>query len=210
MKNQYKQVINDLRGVYDQDAPRRDTSQQSAWRERIRHEFLQQLLAEGKTRLLEIGAGPGIDSAYFAAHGLQVVATDLSPGMIELCQQKGLEAYVMDFLNLDFPAANFDTVYGINCLLHVPKPDLPAVLMLIKHLLKPNGLFLMGLFGGIEGDGPWEDDHHKPKRYFALYPDSEIQKIVKQIFTLERFEAIETEADGNPDMHFQLMLLRSR
>lgn len=208
MQNQYELIINDLRAVYDQDAPRRDKREQSAWRERIRHEFLQQLQAEGKNRLLEIGAGPGNDSAFFAAHGMQVVATDLSPGMIELCQQKGLEAYVMDFLNMDFPANSFDAVYGINCLLHVPKPDLPAVLTAIRGLLKPNGLFLMGLYGGIERDGPWENDPHEPQRYFALYSDAKIQKIVKQTFTLERFEAIEIDRSSNPDMNFQLMILR--
>ncbi len=207
MKNQYKQVTDDLRGVYDQDAPQRDKRQQSRWRERIRRECLQQLQAEGKNRLLEIGAGPGNDSAFFAAHNMQVVATDLSPGMIELCQQKGLEAYVMDFLNLDFPANSFDAGYGINCLLHVPKPELPTVLMAIRGLLKPNGLFLMGLYGGIDRDGPWENDLHEPKRYFALYPDAEIQKIVKQTFTLEHFEAIDT-GDDNPDIHFQMMILR--
>ncbi len=208
MSKQYKQIIKDLRSTYNQDAPHRNKRKNSAWRRRIRREFLEQLQVEGKDRLLEIGAGPGTDSAFFAANNMQVIATDLSPGMIELCQQKGLEAYVMDFLNLDFPANSFDAIYGINCLLHVPKPNLPAVLAAIQQLLKPDGLFLLGMHGGIERDGPWEDDHHEPKRYFALYPDIEIQRIVKQIFILEQFEAIETEARGNPDMHFQLMLLR--
>lgn len=208
MPNQYAQIINELRGVYDQDAPRRNKRTPAAWRESIRSDYLGQLQAEGKNKLLEIGAGPGNDSAYFALHGLQIVATDLSPGMVELCQQKGLEAYVMDFLNLDFPANSFDAIYAVNCLLHVPKPDLPTVLKAIRRILKKDGVFLLGLYGGIERDGPWENDRHEPKRYFALYPDASIQKIVKQFFTLERFETIETDDSGNPDMHFQLMILR--
>lgn len=56
---------------------------------------------------------------------LQVVATDLSPAMVGFCRQKGLDAHVMDFLHLDFPAGSFDAVYALNCLLHVPNADLP-------------------------------------------------------------------------------------
>jgi hypothetical protein len=39
---------------------------------------------------------------FFAGHGLQVVATDLSPKMVACCREKGLDARVMDLLHLDF------------------------------------------------------------------------------------------------------------
>ena len=56
------------------------------------------------TRLLEIGSGTGQDSVFFASHGLDVVATDMSAAMVARCRDKGLVARVMDFSQLDCPA----------------------------------------------------------------------------------------------------------
>jgi SAM-dependent methyltransferase len=74
---------------------------------------------------LEIGAGTGNDGLYFQNNGLDVTCTDLSPDMVNLCREKGLKAYVMDFLSLDFPPGSFDAIYALNCLLHVPTRELP-------------------------------------------------------------------------------------
>ena len=120
------------------------------------------VLDDGGGRLLEIGAGPGHDSAFFAGHGLQVVATDLSPAMVGFCRSKGLDAHVMDFLHLDFPAGSFDAVYALNCLLHVPNADLPEVLAAIRAVLRPGGWLFLGVYGGNGGEGPSRNDLHEP------------------------------------------------
>lgn len=83
------------------------------WKIAERSRFLVALQEANKTKLLEIGAGPGRDSKYFQDQGLDVVCIDLSPAMIELCRQKGLTAYVMDMGNLDFPENSFDVVYSV-------------------------------------------------------------------------------------------------
>jgi len=62
----------------------------------------------GAASLLEVGAGTGQDSLYFQEQGLRVLCTDLSPAMVELCQAKGLDARIADFLSLDVPPASFD------------------------------------------------------------------------------------------------------
>ena len=84
--------------------------------------------AENRTRLLEIGAGTGTHGLYFQEGGLEVVSTDLSAAMVEACRAKGLEAIQADFLNLPFEA-EFDIVFGLNCLLHVPQEGLHEVLV---------------------------------------------------------------------------------
>jgi hypothetical protein len=40
--------------------------------------------------------------------------------MVARCRDKGLDAQVMDFSQLNFPAQSFDAVHAMNCLLHVP------------------------------------------------------------------------------------------
>ncbi|MCA0453759.1 MAG: class I SAM-dependent methyltransferase [Chloroflexi bacterium] len=202
----YEDVIQTLRQAYDRYAAERDQHGIESWKVAERQQFLELLQAAGKERLLEIGAGPGRDSKFFQDHGLKVTCTDLSPEMVDLCRAKGLDAHVMDFLHLDFPDKSFDAVYALNCLLHVPKGDLAKVLANIERLLKPNGLFFMGVYGGHEFDGIWPLDHYEPKRYFAFYTDEQIKAIVSDYFDVIYFKSIELE-DGN-EHHFQSMILR--
>jgi SAM-dependent methyltransferase len=111
----------------------------------------------------------------------------------------------MDFLSLDFAAAPFDAVYALNCLLHVPKKDLPNVLETIQGLLKSDGLFYMGVYGKDDFEGIWEQDVYEPKRYFSFYTDEGIQQIVSQYFEVVYFKAVPLEDDAR---HFQSLILR--
>ena len=134
----------ELRNTYDKTARDRDSGKVSAWKVEERQRFLDELNAEGKRTLLELGAGPGRDALFFKDAGLKVTATDLSPEMVRLCQEKGLAAQVTDFRTLNFPDASFDAVFTLNALLHTPEKDLPDVLKGIRRVLKPDGLFLPG------------------------------------------------------------------
>jgi SAM-dependent methyltransferase len=127
--------------------------------------------------------------------------------MIDLCRAKGLQAYVMDFLNLDFPPGSFDAVYALNCLLHVPARDLPAVLQKLRDLLRPGGLFFLGVYGGFESEGLHEDDWHNPPRFFAHHTDEFMQHVTAPFFELISFKTIPFQ--GQP-WHFQSMILRRK
>lgn len=202
----YEEVITSLRAIYTREAEEREKRESPSWRSEERAHFLSLLQKEGKEKFLEIGAGTGKDSKFFHDNGLQVVCTDLTLEMVRLCREKGLAAHVMDFLNLDFPASSFDGVYAINCLLHVPKKDLPRVLEKIHSLMMPRGLFFFGVFGGFEFEGVWQDDKHEPKRFFSFFPDEQIQNVATKLFKLEYFRAIDLSEPTN--LHFQSMILR--
>jgi SAM-dependent methyltransferase len=203
----YDEITQSLRESYDRNVEERDQTPIAPWKIEERGKFLQLLQAEAKTTLLEIGAGPGRDSLYFHENGLQVVSTDLSPGMVKRCREKGLTAYVMDFLHLDFPPASFDAVYALNSLLHVPKADLPHVLKAIQKLLKPNGLFYFGVFGGENREGVLAQDRLEPKRFFASYSDEAMVQAVSPFFDVVYFGHISLERENE---HFQSMILRTK
>ncbi len=202
----YQQVITTLRSAYSHEsAEQRDNAEKEAWKVVERQRFLDLLHQEGKAALLEVGAGTGHDGLFFQDSGLKVVCTDLSPAMVSLCRAKGLEAYVMDFMHLDFPPASFDAIYALNCLLHVPTRDLPAVLQKLRDLLYPGGLFFLGVYGGMEKEGVNENDYHIPPRFFAYHTDEFMRQVTAPIFDLLSFKAI---APPNRTMHFQSMTLR--
>ena len=190
---------------YNRKAEHRNKSEIEDWKAIERAEFLALVQNEQKQSLLEIGAGHGRDSKFFQENGLQVTCIDLSPEMVRLCQQKGLDARVMDMINMDFPDHSFDAVYSLNSLLHVPKKQLTSVLQSIMRVLKEDGLFYLGVYGGYDCEGIQETDSYTPKRFFSFHSDEGLKQVVTESFTLLSFKQI-TSGDG--DLHFQSLLLR--
>jgi SAM-dependent methyltransferase len=204
--NDYQQVIAALRISYNGErAAQRDQTEKEAWKISERQQFLSLLQQEGKTTLLEIGAGTGTDSLFFQNNGIDVTSTDLSPHMVNLCLEKGLKAYVMDFLNLDFPPDSFDAIYALNCLLHVPTPHLSTVLQKLRELLRPGGLFFLGVYGGFEEEGTHKEDWHQPPRFFAHHTDEFMQRAVAPFFDIVSFKVVPIQ---DHVWHFQSMILR--
>lgn len=194
-----------LRDTYNQHAKEREQSVIEPWKEQERAGFLAALMEEGCKSLLEIGAGTGRDSLFFAQNGLEVFATDMSDEMVGLCLDKGLRANQMDFYNLEFANGEFDAVYALNCLLHVPKADLSDVLTEIQRVLKPGGLFFCGVYGGQDSEGVWEHDIYEPKRFFSLYLDEDIVPIFERKFEIVDFHTVPM---GDGKLHFQSLTVR--
>lgn len=191
--------------AYNRHAQERNQSKIQDWKAAERSAFLTLLKSEGKQSLLEMGAGHGRDSKFFQENGFLVTCIDLSPEMVRLCQQKGLEARLMDMIDLEFPADSFDAVYALNSLLHVPKKELPTVLQNVHRVLRADGLFYLGVYGGYDFEGTWEQDSYHPKRFFSFYSDEELRQVVAPYFRLLSFQSIPL---GDDPLHFQSLTLR--
>ena len=206
MDERYDDVLGALRQAYDGRAAWRDSRGKEAFKVAERQAFRDRL-APG-ARVLEVGAGPGHDSAYFQREGFAVVATDLSPEMVAHCRAKGLEAHVRDFLHLGFEPGSFDAVWSLNCLLHVPNRDLPAVLDAIRTVLRPGGLFFLGVWGSSEpSEGVFEDDEHVPPRFFSRRTDEQLVAFATPSFDVLDFLPVDSGPDG---WHFQPLTLPRR
>ena len=201
----YRQIRRDLRTAYDVDAERRDGMMKHEWKLAERSAFAARLAEAGLTRVLEIGAGTGQDSQYFADLGFTVTTTDASPAMVARCRDKGLDARVMDFTDLSFPAASFDAVHAMNCLLHVPDADLPAVLAGIARVLRPGGLFFLGVYGGRDEEGLMESVSDTPPRFFSFRTKEQIESYATQFFDLVDIHVIPLPTAGE---EFQSLTLR--
>ena len=134
-----------------------------------------------------------------------MTCVDLSPETVKLCRQKGLDAHMMDVADLQFPAESFDAVYTLNCLLHIPKNELPVVLRAIHAILKPAGLFYMGVYGGYDHEGVWDQDPYTPQRFFSFYTDEHLQQVTGAVFDTLSFKRI--PLDEQAHLHFQSLTL---
>jgi SAM-dependent methyltransferase len=200
---EYHRVAKSLRQAYGAAAAaERDGREKETFKVDERRRFLDLLRDRGATSLLEVGAGTGHDSLYFQEQGLRVLCTDLSPAMIELCKAKGLDARVADFLGLGVPSASYDAVFALNCLLHVPTPDLARVLEAVSEVLVPGGLFYAGTWGGANEEGPMRDDHYPVPRFFAFRSDQLMRETLAEHFRVLSFTTF--DVNGN---HFQSFML---
>ncbi len=184
----------------------RESSDVQAWKVEERWRFLRLLRLEDKRRLIDVGAGTGVHALWFQEQGIDVVCTDLSPELVALCRQKGLDAHVADYQHLDVPPASFDAMFAMNCLLHVPRPELQRALTRLRAVLKPGGLLYWGQYGGYEFEGIWPEDRYEPKRFFSYMTDEQIEYEATQLFDLVDFRYISLEERG--DAGYQALILR--
>ncbi|MDO9121871.1 MAG: class I SAM-dependent methyltransferase [Anaerolineaceae bacterium] len=199
---------NNLRETYDKYAQDRESTVMQDWKLDERASFLSTLQKEHKHKLLEIGAGTGRDSKFFQDQGFEVTCIDLSPAMIDLCSQKGLNALVMDMTKIDLPDQSFDAVYSMNSLLHLAKDEFSEVLLRINSLLRPDGIFYLGMYGGYDFAGVWENDAYTPNRFFSFFTDEHLKEETSKVFEIVSFNRVVFESD-NPS-HFQSVMLRNR
>ncbi|GGA45342.1 hypothetical protein [Paenibacillus physcomitrellae] len=63
----------------------------------------------------------------------------------------------------------------------------------------------MGVYGGYNSEGIWDEDTYSPKRFFAFYDEASMKEIVSQVFKLESFKTVPLEG---MELDFQGMILR--
>ena len=98
----------------------------------------------GLGHLAEFGCGTGFYTEALARKADQVVATDLSPGMLALAKQRITAANVTfqaeDCQKTSLPDAAFDTAF-VGLVLHFTEPD--RTLAEMRRILKPGGTLIV-------------------------------------------------------------------
>jgi trans-aconitate methyltransferase len=106
---------------------------------------LELLKPSPRERILDIGCGDGVLTEKIAATGAAVVGIDAAPDMVNAAKNRGLDARVMDGVNLRFNH-EFDAVFS-NAALHWMKSDPDAVIAGVASALKPGGRFVAEMGG---------------------------------------------------------------
>ena len=201
----HDEIKNNLIVTYDKYARDRYRAKNVEWKTKEREKFLKHLKNENAERLLDLGAGPARDSVYFRDNGFNIICVDLSKEMARICRENRLDAAVMDIDNPGIADNSFDAVWSMNSLLHIPRDKFDRVLSYIKRILKSGGLFYLGMYGGRDFEGIWEDDFYTPHRFFSFYADDNLKKIMSRHFDIIEFTKIPLE---NRETDFQSLILR--
>lgn len=129
-------------------------------------------LSEGK--IIDVGSGTGRDGLIFQQTGKDVVCVDASEEMVRLSSERGLTSVLANFDELPFEDESFNGVWSYTALLHVPKNEVGASLSEIYRVLKPGGVFALGL---IEGDSEGYKLEDGWSRWFSYYQADEVEKL---------------------------------
>jgi SAM-dependent methyltransferase len=106
-------------------------------------------------KILDVGCGVGILMNYAPD---RITGIDINPNNIDFCRSKGLQAFVGDALNLDFPDNSFDGVHSSH-VMHVFMPG--QAMTFVKEMCrvcKPGGKIVVSV----------KHDH----RYFWQNPEN--------------------------------------
>jgi SAM-dependent methyltransferase len=171
------------RESYDAIAPRflentRDRSTIAPWLRRFADE-----LGAGAT-VLDLGAGPGFDSAELRRLGLRAISLDLSLGM--------LRAVHADARRLPFADGALAGVWANASLLHLSPEDAATALREVRRVLRPRG----GLHVSVKkGDGAaWESERYGAPRWFQYWSPAALDALLSGA----GFAVMESWANSTP------------
>ena len=94
------------------------------------------LAAEGRSRVVEVGTGPGRDGAAFIQAGLQVAGVDISSEHVRLARAAGVDAVCASLFDLPYPLSSFDAGWTMSTLVHVEDARFHAAMDAICSVLR--------------------------------------------------------------------------
>lgn len=141
--------------------------------------FLGALDGTDSDRVLDVGCGPGWESATFREHGLDVTAIDLSRSFLDATGEiaPGASRARMDMRALGFAANAFDGLWSCASFLHVPHADAGGTLGEFRRVLRPDGVLFCAVARG-EGVRTSESEAYgeRDERRFTLYTPAELRE----------------------------------
>jgi SAM-dependent methyltransferase len=149
--------------------------------------FLRQL--PPASAILDAGSGSGRDGAAFVSQGYRVTAIDSSPAMVRASRNKGLDALLITFQEMEFEEC-FDGIWACASLLHIPRTEMPDVLRRFARALRPRGIFYASLKEG-KGERVAEDG-----RFFSYFSLDEFENLLT---TDKLFSIIRAWKSEDPD-----------
>lgn len=136
-------------------------------------EFINKFCELSGSQVLSVGSGTAQDALLLKEAGKHVVCLDASEAMVAISSERGFESVVGSFDALPFENESFDAAWVYTSLLHAPKDSIDTPLKEISRILKPSGIFALGLIEGETETYKLSSGVQSP-RLFSLYKKEEV------------------------------------
>lgn len=123
--------------------------------------------------VMDLGAGPGSYALYLQGRGLEVTATDVSPGAVEVCRARGCRnAHVLDLRSMELERGAFGgiTIMGNTLGAHQTPETLPALLSALRRGARSGGQLLVQSLDPLDTEDPRHHEYHERNRRRGLPP----------------------------------------
>ena len=126
-------------------------------------------LAPG-ARVVDLGAGPGLDTVLLAARGLRAFGVDFSMGMLRAGRREfGAVRIQGDARRVPLATASMDGVWAKASLLHLQREDVALALAEVRRILRPGGVLFVSLKAG--SGAATETGRYGLPRFFQYWTD---------------------------------------
>jgi len=152
----------------------RDRSEMRGWLDRFAASLPAGVL------VLDLGAGPGCDSAELRKRGLEAVSVDLSLGMLRVGVREFPGPRVLsDLRRLPFPSCSVYGVWANASLLHLSKTEASLALREIRRVLRPSGILHVSVKRGSGAE--WESERYGRPRWFQYWSEPELDAALQAV-----------------------------
>lgn len=109
--------------------------------------FIDKFLAylKPKSKVLDVGSGPGQFTKYMTEKGFEVTGIDLTKSMLAIAKKRVPQATFrhMDMRKLEFKKDSFDGLLIAYSLIHIPSSEVIDTLKGFNHVTQPGGYILL-------------------------------------------------------------------
>jgi len=199
-----------LRAYYDAEAATGRRTELGPLRELLHDRFAERLRSESRRRLLDVGAGPGLDTLRWRDAGFGAVGLDLAPANVTAMRRRGLPAVVGSLYHLPVGDAACPAVWTMSTLVHVPRTRVDEALGELARVTAPGGLLAIGTWGGLDFEGVSESGDLLPFRFFALSDHDTWRRCLARHGVVEEFETFTPTNDVGWEYQFAVVRVPRR
>lgn len=197
----------DLIAYYDAEARAGLRIEHAPMRVSLRQRFTEQLQHEQRRHLVDVGAGPGLDTIEFHTDGFDIVGVDIAPANAEAIHEHGLAGVAGSLYALPFPAATFDALWTMSTFVHIPHDRFDEAITELLRVVTPGAPLAIGTWGGRDFEGIPEFGELRPYRFFSLASHDRWRTMLEHHGHLEHFETFPpTQPSG---WEYQYAILRA-
>lgn len=200
-------VDDDLIAYYEAEARGRHRVGHGDLRHGLRNRFAAMLRRDRRVRLVDVGSGPGLDTAAWHRDGFGVVGVDLVHANVELMQEQGLVGVAGSLYCLPFRTAAFDALWTMSTFVHVPDERFGEAFTEMRRVVPPGGLLAIGTWGGLDFEGVREFGDLRPYRFFSLRSHDRWSQLLAGHGELVSFDTF--ESTGSHGWEYQFAVVRA-